>query len=244
MARSSRPWNDLGRRNRLLELQVDTSTRYASVGLSVEGESRVEIAWRSERNHSVELAPAINRVLEHANAQISDLNAIIVTSGPGAFSALRVGMSTAKAIASTRGIPLVAVGTLDVEVEPYRGLGLPMCAITSAGRNRLYVGRTVENSDELKLEVSSIDEFLGTATPGVLYCGEAVSELEERIAACAGAEPSVVNAVPPTRRVSTIATMGYRKLKNGETVDPAMVEPIYLRSSQIASAARRWGRGS
>ena len=227
-----------------MELQIDTSTRYASVGLSVEGESRVEIAWRSERNHSVELTPAINRALEHADARISDLDAIFVASGPGAFSALRVGMSTAKAIASTRGIPLVTVGTLEVEVEPFRGLGLPVCAITSAGRNRLYVGRTVENSDELELDVSSVDDFLSNAAPGVLYCGEAVAEVGEQISANMGTEASIVNSVPPTRRVSSIANMGYRKLQGGETVDPGIVEPIYLRSSQIASAARRWGSGS
>ena len=224
-----------------MELQIDTSTRYASVGLSAEGESRVEIAWRSERNHSVELAPAINRALEHANARITDLDAVIVASGPGAFSALRVGMSTAKAIASTKGIPLVTVGTLEVEIEPFRGLGLPVCAITSAGRNRLYVGRTVENSNELKLDVSSIDEFLTHTTPGVLYCGEAVSDVGKQIASSAGSEASVLDYKPPTRRVATIANMGYRKLKGGETVDPATAEPIYLRSSQIASAARRWG---
>ncbi len=224
-----------------MELLIDTSTRYASVGLSVEGQSRVEIAWRSDRNHSVELAPAVNRALEHASARISDLDAVVVASGPGAFSALRVGMSTAKAIASTREVPLVTVGTLDVEVEPFRGLGLPVCAITTAGRNRLYVGRTVENSDELGLDVSSVDEFLSGAAPGVLYCGEAVSEVREQITANVGTDALVLNSVPPTRRVSTIAQMGYCKLQNGETVDPGAVEPIYLRSSQIASAARRWG---
>ena len=231
------------RRRSLLELQIDTSTRYASVGLSVEGESRVEIAWRSERNHSVELTPAINRALEHANSRIADLHAVFVASGPGAFSALRVGMSTAKAIASTRGIPLVTVGTLEVEVEPFRGLGMPICAITTAGRNRLYVGRTDENSDELALDVNSLDEFLNDAAPGVLYCGEAISDVGEQIAACVGSRAAVINSVPPTRRVSTIANMGYRKLQGGETVDPGTVEPIYLRSSQIASAARRWGAG-
>ena len=224
-----------------MELQIDTSTRYASVGLSVDGESRIEIAWRSERNHSVELAPAINRALEQANSQIRDLNAIVVTSGPGAFSALRVGMSTAKAIASTMGIPLVTVGTLEVEVEPFKGLGLPVCAITSAGRNRLYVGRTMESSAELKLDVSSVDEFVKDTAPGVLYCGEAVSEVEEQITASVGSEALVINSLPPTRRVSTTANLGYGKLQKGETVHPTTVEPIYLRSSQIASAARRWG---
>ena len=65
-----------------MELQIDTSTRYASVGLSREGRSLVEIAWRSERNHSVELVPNINRALDHAGAEIGDLAAVFVASGP------------------------------------------------------------------------------------------------------------------------------------------------------------------
>ena len=66
-----------------LELQIDTSTRYACVGLSSEGRTLVEIAWRSERNHSVELVPAINRALEQVGAEIGDLGAVFVASGPG-----------------------------------------------------------------------------------------------------------------------------------------------------------------
>lgn len=135
----------------------------------------------------------------------------------------------------------MTVGTLEIEVEPFRGLGLPVCAITSAGRNRLYVGHTVENSAELTMDVTSVDEFLGSVAAGILYCGEAASEFGERIAARVDIESLVLNSVPPTRRVSTLANMGYRKLQKGETVDPGTVEPIYLRSSQIASAARRWG---
>ena len=223
-----------------MELQIDTSTRYASVGLSVEGKSLVEIAWRSERNHSVELVPAINRMLEQASAQVSDLKAVFTVSGPGAFSALRVGMSTAKAIASTREIPLVTVGTLELEVHPFRGLGFPICAITSAGRNRLYVGRTVAGSEALELEVQTLDEFLDHTSTGVLYCGEAAMEIADQMASRVGIEAMVHRAVPPTRRASTLAYMGHRMLTHGETVDPSTAEPVYLRSSQIASAARRW----
>ena len=201
----------------------------------------IEIAWRSERNHSVELAPAINRALDQVGARISDLEAVFSVSGPGAFSALRVGMSTAKAIASTREIPLVTVGTLDVEAQPFRTLGFPICAIASAGRNRLYVGRTIDGSDQVELEVQALDEFLKQTSDGVLYCGEAVFDVADQIVAQVGPGAMLHRAAPPTRRASTVSYMGYEKLQQGATVDPGVAEPVYLRSSQIASAARRWG---
>ena len=224
-----------------MELQIDTSTRYASVGLSVEGRSLIEIAWRSERNHSVELVPAINRALEQVGSRISDLDAVFSVAGPGAFSALRVGMSTAKAIASTRAIPLVTVGTLDVEVQPFRGLGFPICAIVSASRTRLYVGRTVKESGMVEADVQTLDVFLEDASAGILYCGEAAFAMADQILARVGPDAMVHMAIPPTRRASSVAHMGYQKLEEGETVDPGIAEPVYLRSSQIASAARRWG---
>ena len=212
--------------------------------MSDDGRSLIELYWRSERNHSVELAPAINRILEQARIGIPDLDAVITADGPGAFSALRVGMSAAKAIAVARSIPLATVGTLDAEMQPYRALGIPLCAIASAGRNRLYVGRSDGAGAGCDLEVQSIAEFLedvsAGAFDGAFYCGESSAELADEIERGAGGGALICRAHPPTRRVSSIASIGYDKLRSGETSDPAAAEPVYLRSSQVASANRRW----
>ena len=89
-----------------MELSIDTSTRYASIGLSSGGESVVELTWRSDRNHSVELIPSIQMLLKRVGIALRDLEAIYIASGPGGFSALRVGMSAAKAMAMSLDIPL------------------------------------------------------------------------------------------------------------------------------------------
>lgn len=223
-----------------MELQIDTSTRYASVGLSREGRSLVEIAWRSERNHSVELVPNINRALDHAGAKIGDLTAVFVASGPGGFSALRVGMSTAKAIAFTSSIPLVTVGTLELELYPFRGLSRPVCAIMSAGRTRLYVGTLAPDEDEAKIGLQDLDSFMESLSPDTLYCGEAVPDLESEIVARLGSSASLAQSRPPSRHSSTLAHLGYAELQSGRTADAATISPVYLRSSQVSSANRRW----
>lgn len=225
-----------------LELQIDTSTRYACVGLSREGRSLVEIAWRSERNHSVELAPAINRALEQAGARIGDIEAVFVASGPGGFSALRVGMSTAKAIAYTSSIPLVTVGTLGLELHPFRDLHQPICAIMSAGRTRLYAGRLSPGSEEAVIGLQDLDSFLQELSPDTFYCGEAVPELEEEIRDRLGSGARLSLARPPSRHSSTLAHLGYAKLQSGYTSDAATVSPVYLRSSQVSAANRRWAQ--
>ena len=202
-----------------MELQIDTSTRYASVGLSVEGESRVEIAWRSERNHSVELAPAINRALDHAKSRITDLDAIVVTSGPGAFSALRVGMSTAKAIASTRGMPLVTVGTLEV-----RGRAVQGARFARMRDHQRWPESPVRGADHREvrmnsqLDVSSVDEFLKQY--GARSCCTAVKQCQmssDQISDNVGTEALVSPKLRPSHTSSFHHSriMGFRKLQKG-----------------------------
>ena len=60
--------------------------------------------------------------------------------GPGGFSALRVGLSTAKGLCTGLNIPLVALNTLDVEAEPHRDQDLPVCALLDVGRGEAAVG--------------------------------------------------------------------------------------------------------
>ena len=97
----------------------------------------IELSWRSEQNHSVELLPAIQRLMDQAGIDSSDLGCVIAAKGPGSFSALRIGMATARGLAMANDIPLVGVGTLEVEAFPYLGLGLPVCALIEAGREQV-----------------------------------------------------------------------------------------------------------
>lgn len=222
-----------------MELAIDTSTRFASVGLSRQGESIAELTWRSERNHSVELVPAVKTLLERAGSGVNRIEAIYIAAGPGGFSALRVGMSAAKAMAVSLDVPLVAVGTLDVEAQPYLGLQRPICALIGAGRGRLYIGNFV---DEAQPTYSVIEHgALGAAASAdALFCGEGAAASADLIRAEFGDDAAIAAVAPPTRRAGVMAAMGYDALQRGHTADVNSLEPIYLRSSQIAAANRTW----
>ncbi|MCI0822258.1 MAG: tRNA (adenosine(37)-N6)-threonylcarbamoyltransferase complex dimerization subunit type 1 TsaB, partial [Chloroflexi bacterium] len=201
-----------------MELSIDTSTRFASVAISRRGETVAELTWRSERNHSVELVPAIRELTARAGIEIRGLEAIFIARGPGGFSALRVGMSTAKAMAASLAIPLVAVGTLDLEVAPYLGLGYPVCGVIGAGRTRVYVGG-YGIGEEPKYDVVSTEEFLSTVQPDHLYCGEGVHELASELRQRLGDGLLVADVPPPTRRAGAMAAMAYHKLQAGDVED-------------------------
>ena len=182
-----------------MELVIDTSTRYASVALSHEGPIAAELSWRSERNHSVELVPAIHRITDHASATMDDVRAVFVARGPGGFSALRVGISMAKAFAMARGVPIVGVGTLDVEAEPYLGTGLPVCAVIGAGRTKVYTALYGAGGDAGYRVQSHEDLALGLAEK-TLFCGEGLPDVADLITERAGSLAVLAGTPPPTRR--------------------------------------------
>ena len=222
-----------------MELAIDTSTRFASIGLSSEGESVIELTWRSDRNHSVELVPNVRRLLKRVGIGVADLEAIYIAAGPGGFSALRVGMSAAKAMAVSLDIPLVAVGTLDIEAQPYLGLGSPVCALIGAGRRRVYLG-DFSDAAHPTYKVVEHDDLLSAVSSDALFCGEGVPQVADLIRGRIGAGVKIANMLPPTRRAGVLASLGYRLLQEGAAADAMSLEPLYLRSSQVNTANRTW----
>ena len=216
-----------------MELCIDTSTRYASVGVSDEGRILAELAWRSERNHSVELAPALQRVMEHTGIVMDDVTAVFAAVGPGGFSALRVGLSVAKSLAMARDLPLVGVNTLDIEALPYRGLSGPLVAVIGAGRSKVYVGTydsaSTQGGDYRVVEREMLE---GALREGTIVCGEEAGAVRDLV----GLRASVLEAPPPTRTASALAKLAHERLRAGKADDPDLLEPVYMHSAQFEKA--------
>ncbi len=220
-----------------MELLIDTSTRYASIGLSVEGVTISEHTWRSNRNHSVELVPSIQTLMNQVGVALGELKAIFIAKGPGAFSALRVGISTAKTLAYSLKIPIVAINTLEIESKPYLNLGYRVNAIIKAGRTQVYIGRFGMQNTEVTPQYESIShEQLAYESDSALYCGEAIRELSDFLKEIHGPNVLLPYLVPPTRQISVLARLAYRKSQMAISDDPVTLEPFYLRSSQITLA--------
>ena len=120
-----------------MQLAIDTSTGTAGLALVKDGEVLAELTWRCGQNHTTQLLPNLEYLLNQNKVNLQSLTGIIVARGPGSFNGLRVGVSTAKGLAFSLGIPIVGVSSLEVEAYPYAQTALPVCPVFNAGRGEI-----------------------------------------------------------------------------------------------------------
>ncbi|MGH2586657.1 MAG: tRNA (adenosine(37)-N6)-threonylcarbamoyltransferase complex dimerization subunit type 1 TsaB, partial [Dehalococcoidia bacterium] len=111
-----------------MELTIDTASPLASVALTEDGRLLAESSWSAGRGHATELLPAIDRLLDGAGVRRDAIGAIFVNRGPGAYAGLRVGISTALALAFALDADLLGYGRLEADAFPFLSLGGPVCA--------------------------------------------------------------------------------------------------------------------
>ena len=93
---------------------IETATSLCSVGLAEDGVCTNYKESTEPRAHAAMTAPFIKEILDEAGLRVTDCDAVCVSKGPGSYTGLRVGSSTAKGLAFGAGIPLIALGTLDI----------------------------------------------------------------------------------------------------------------------------------
>ena len=236
-------------RKRRHALAIDTSTKYAGVALlNKDGQLVQLLQWRSQQNHSVELLPTIEAALHRQGATIQDVTGIAIAVGPGSFSALRVGLSVAKGLAWARGLPLVAVTTLEAEAFPYRMSGLPVCAVIDVGRGQVAWAMFEERDSQLHQsgveQISTPEELLDNLPSPALLCGEGLERYHDALAG--GADREVRLALPylPGQRVTALAYLGSSRLRDGLVQNPGAVQPLYLRRPTITEPKQHLGSRS
>lgn len=212
-------------------LAIDTSTR--SIGLALYDGIRVvsEHTWWSQEYHTVELAPAIERLLGQSESSIQDLKVIAVATGPGSFTGLRIGLALAKGIALAGHIDLVGIPTLDVLAASQPLSDLRLAAVLQAGRGRLAVGwyhplmgRWVQDGNCEILDGHQLSERI---TEPTWICGE-LSESIRRILLRKRKNAKVASPAYCTRHPSFLAELGWQKWREGYADDPATLVPTYL----------------
>ncbi len=216
-------------------LAIETSTDVCSAALSANGVTMDSIVETGSRMQTARLAPMIEELLKRNGFSVKDCSAVAVSSGPGSYTGLRVGVSMAKGLCFGAGIPLIGVGTLDILAA--QGIALSQTGadyvipMIDARRMEVYqalydgTGARIGEISPKILDGSSYSEL--PSGKRLLFCGNGCfkfeSIIERKGAIFISCDPSA----------DYISRLAYINFMNENFEDVAYMEPFYLKEFAI-----------
>jgi tRNA threonylcarbamoyladenosine biosynthesis protein TsaB len=215
-------------------LIVETSHRVGKVALAL-GEAIVaERALDESRRHARDLAPATQQLLTQQGWRARDLDAVIVSRGPGSYTGLRVGLMTAKTLAYATGCALLAVETFQAIYQHVPAEHQNIDVIADAQQNNIYAQRFGTYAEPLT--IVPLEMWLESALARhVAVTGPGLESIADRL-------PPALTILPRETwqaQSTSLLRIGRARFLNGERDDPFVVEPLYMRAS---SAEEKWDR--
>lgn len=227
-----------------MQLAIDTSTNTASLALTQDNEVRAELTWHCEQSHSVQLLPNLTHLLSQIGASLQSIDGIIVARGPGSFNGLRVGVSTAKGLAFSLGIPIVGIGSLEVAAYPHAETGLPVCPIFNAGRGEiataLYQSQNKKWRQLAAKHITTIETLCSQISTPTLFCGEFTPLVATQLKKQLKEKAVIATPAARLRRAGFLAELGQQRLAAGDYDDPTTLQPLYLRRPPITQPKHKF----
>ena len=227
----------------MLFLALETATDVCSVAIWQGDRPTVELTLCRPRAHAEQLVPMIEEALRQGHLAARDLEAVAVSMGPGSYTGLRIGVSTAKGLAAALDVPLLGVPSLEAlaaQAVPWADAGDRICAAFKARREEVYaVAFRVDEQGELEeaaptsvLRIEEIPAWFGEAGSGRLWLvGEGAEAVASAVETDVGA--GRVRWLPPdvaSPAAAWVARQALGRLQRGEAEDLAAFEPFYLKA--------------
>ncbi|MBU8908567.1 tRNA (adenosine(37)-N6)-threonylcarbamoyltransferase complex dimerization subunit type 1 TsaB [Desertibacillus haloalkaliphilus] len=131
-------------------LTIDTSNLVMGVAVTEDDRILGEVITNLKKNHSIRLMPAISDLMKEVNMQPKELDRIIVANGPGSYTGVRIGVTTAKTMAWSLNIPLVGVSSLEVLAQNGRYFNGVISPLFDARRGQVYTGLYKSNQGQVE----------------------------------------------------------------------------------------------
>jgi tRNA threonylcarbamoyladenosine biosynthesis protein TsaB len=216
-------------------LNIETSTRNCSVALSKNGATIIckEIA-EIGFSHAEKLHVFIEEIIKEAKINFSDLKAIAVSKGPGSYTGLRIGVSSAKGLCYALDIPLISVDTLKVlasQVVVENGLIIPMI---DARRMEVYSAIFDSKLNLIRgVEAQILDENSFSAIDQPIYI---VGDSSEKAKTILNNQNNIYLEQIQFPSANLMSQFSYDKFQINDFEDVAYFEPFYLKDFLIATS--------
>jgi len=218
-------------------LAIDTSTMMGSIALSDNDQLIAEYQIGIKSTYSDVLLPVIDHLLNHAKVAIQEVDGFALAIGPGAFTALRIGVSLFKGLALSLGKPIVGISSLDGLAQNVCFSNLLICPLLNARKGEVYTAFYKRNDDYSikKLtpdRVMNPEKLLDEISEEVVFLGDGSAFYKEnithRLRKNAFFAPQHLNCP----RASSISTLATKKFKNNEIMDADTLTPVYVRAPE------------
>src|SRR5512135_3257648 len=218
-------------------LSIETSTMLGGVAV-LDGEAGLiaETRLNVKTTHSERLMTVIDGVLKQSELGMEAIDAFAVANGPGSFTGLRIGLSTAKGLSFATGKPIVTVPTLEAFAYNFPYCPWPVCLMLDARKGEVYAAvfrweggaflRVVEDTS-IKTEdlLRKFDQIVMFAGEGAALYKPVITEVMKERAVFASPEKMVPSP-------ANVAVLGISKAERGEFADTLAAVPRYIRKSE------------
>lgn len=217
----------------MLLLSIDTSTRGCSVALHNEAGLLANYELHTDKSSSAMLTTLVSNAVKDAGYTLQDLDAVVIAKGPGSYTGLRVGVSTAKGLCYALDKPLIAINTLEamaLQVRPFFSDEYLFCPMIDARRMEVYASvfdatmAIVEPTAAVILQQDSFQTLLNDHK--VVFFGDGAAKCKPLFEQNANAV-FIQEEIRPSAR--TVGKLGIHAFEKGDFVDVATFEPFYLK---------------
>lgn len=219
-------------------LGLDTSTLMTTCGVIDENILLGEYSLNQDMSHSEKLVPMVKEVLDNLKLKVEDIDVFGVSTGPGSFTGLRIGIATIKAFAHIFDKPIVGVSTLEALAFnlPYNDVVVPMI---DARRDRVYTGIykwegeiLITIMEPTVMEIDTLLDLLDKDYKNIVVNGDGSLLFKERILNRLKNKVRFATLGQNMCKASSICELALIKYKKGIVDDYFTLAPDYLRESQ------------
>jgi tRNA threonylcarbamoyladenosine biosynthesis protein TsaB len=215
-------------------LALDTSADSGSVALIDHDRLRGEYLFSGAQAHSERLLVMIDRLLADSACSLADIDLLAVSLGPGSFTGLRVGISTAQGLALAAGKDLLGVPTLEAIAFQARGYWEQICPMITARGQEIFTGlyRCPDQGDLQQVRAETVTDpepWLSGISGDTVFVGSGAVLHRETITALLGERARVLPYLAGLPRASSVAALAQCRYQGAAAHATAAMAPRYIR---------------